>query len=74
MVATYLISLSQHINECLSLLGIVLCEKGKGSAFGIWTSCTSNAMNVILAVLWIVKVDNILNAIDVCFVWNKEIK
>jgi len=63
--STHLISLSEDVDQRLGLLGIVLGEEGKRGALCVGSSCPTDAMDVVLAVLRVVKVDDILDAVHV---------
>lgn len=64
----FLISFSEYVDQRLGLLGIVLGEEGERGALCVGSSCATDAMDVVLAVLRVVKVDDILDAVHVFLV------
>lgn len=63
--STYLIGLTQHCDQVLSLFGITIREQSVRSACRFRSTSTTNTMNVILRTLWIIKVDDKLDSVNI---------
>lgn len=63
--STHLISLGQHGDQVLGLLSVVLGEERVRRSLGTGPARTTDSVDVVLGVLWVIKVDYKVDAVHV---------
>ena len=61
----HLVGLGQHLDQIFGLGAVAGSEEGVGSAFVVFSSRPSNAMNVILRIVGVIVVDDEFDVVDV---------
>lgn len=69
-----LVGLSKHRDEVAGLPHVVWCEEGIGCACLLATSRSANAVDIVLGVVGVVKVDDKFDVFNICnvAVWHKK--